>query len=97
MYCPNCGHQIPDRAVFCPACGGRAGFRPAGRGTFPAMGKYPKDRRGTAQDGHSVSIFAFPPGPHLRERQLGGRFVIAKARADNGLASVLLPLPLSCR
>lgn len=23
MYCPNCGHQIPDRAVFCPACGGR--------------------------------------------------------------------------
>ena len=28
------------------------------------MGKYPKDRRGTAQDGHFVSIFALPPIPH---------------------------------
>lgn len=21
MFCPNCGHQIPDDAVFCPDCG----------------------------------------------------------------------------
>ena len=27
------------------------------------MGKKPKDRRGTAQDGHFVSIFALPPDP----------------------------------
>ena len=43
--------------------GMRRGFRPAGRVSFPAMGKKPKDRRGTAQDGHFVSIFAFPPDP----------------------------------
>ena len=38
------------------ACGRRV--------SFPAMGKKPKDRRGTAQDGHFVSIFALPPVPH---------------------------------
>ena len=27
--------------------------------------KEPKDARGSAQDGHSVSIFALPPGPHF--------------------------------
>ncbi len=37
------------------ACGRRV--------SFPAMGKKPKDRRGTAQDGHFVSIFALPPVP----------------------------------
>ena len=37
------------------ACGRRV--------SFPAMGKKPKDRRGTAQDGHCVSIFAFSPDP----------------------------------
>ena len=37
------------------ACGRRV--------SFPTMGKKPKDRRGTAQDGHCVSIFAFPPDP----------------------------------
>lgn len=21
MFCPNCGHQIPDESVFCPDCG----------------------------------------------------------------------------
>lgn len=21
MFCPNCGHQIPDDALFCPDCG----------------------------------------------------------------------------
>lgn len=21
MFCPNCGHQIPDDSVFCPDCG----------------------------------------------------------------------------
>ena len=38
------------------ACGRRV--------SFPAMGKKPKDRRGTAQDGHFVSIFALPPDPY---------------------------------
>ena len=67
------------------------------------MGKYPKDRRGTRPMDYGSALLRlgpwdrFPPGPHLRERQLGGWFVIAKARVDNGLASVLLPLPLSCR
>ena len=44
---------------------------PRRRGTFPAMGKYPKDRRGTAQNGHFVSIFALPPDPHY-----GGRVLV---------------------
>ena len=50
-------------------------FRPAGRGTFPAMGKYPKDRRGTAQNGHFVSIFALPPDPHY-----GGRVPVRMSK-----------------
>ena len=46
----------------------RRGISPLRRRvSFPAMGKKPKDRWGTAQDGHFVSIFAFPPDPHLRE------------------------------
>ena len=45
------------------ACGRRV--------SFPAMGKKPKDRRGTAQDGHFVSIFALPPVPHY-----GGRVLV---------------------
>ena len=49
----------------------RRGFRPAGRVSFPAMGKKPKDRRGTAPDEHFVLIVAFPPGPHY-----GGRIPI---------------------
>ena len=51
--------------------GMRRGFRPAGRVSFPAMGKKPKDRRGTAPDEHFVLIVAFPPGPHY-----GGRIPI---------------------
>ena len=61
-----------------------AGFRPAGRVSFPAMGKKPmaqatlscpfgaihlEDRRGTAQDGHCVSIFAYPT-PSVASRHL---------------------------
>ena len=42
------------------ACGRRV--------SFPAMGKKPKDRRGTAQDERSALIFALPPVPHY-----GGR------------------------
>ena len=44
------------------ACGRRV--------SFPAMGKKPKDRRGTAQDGHSVSIFALPIPSGLRPSPL---------------------------
>ncbi len=47
----------------------RRGISPLWRRvTFSAMRKSPKNRRGTAQDGHSVSIFALPPVPHY-----GGR------------------------
>ena len=47
----------------------RRGISPLRRRvTFSAMRKSPKNRRGTAQDGHSVSIFALPPVPHY-----GGR------------------------
>ena len=53
----------------------RACGRSRRRGTFPAMGKYPKDRRGTAQNGHFVSIFALPPDPHY-----GGRVPVAGSR-----------------
>ena len=43
---------------------GRGDFAACGRRvTFPAMGKSPKDRRGTAQDERSALIFAFPPVP----------------------------------
>ena len=56
-----------------------------GRGTFPAMGKYPmaqatlscpfgaihlEDRRGTAQDERFALIFALPPVPHYEGRKL---------------------------
>ena len=37
---------------------------PRRRVTFSAMRKSPKNRRGTAQDEHSVLIFALPPAPH---------------------------------
>ena len=65
--------------------GSRRGFRRPGRDllfwrgdfaacgrrvSFPAMGKKPKDRRGTAQDGHSVSIFALPIPSGLRPSPL---------------------------
>ena len=52
------------------AAGNFTGFHPAGRGTFPAMGKYPKDRRGTAQDERFALIFALPPVPHYEGRKL---------------------------
>ena len=44
------------------ACGRRV--------TFPAMGKSPKDRRGTAQDERFALIFALPPVPHYEGRKL---------------------------
>ena len=51
---------------------GRRSFAACGRRvTFPAMGKSPKDRRGTAQDGHCVSIFALPPVPRYGGYPLG--------------------------
>ena len=38
---------------------------------MPTAAKEPKRRRGTAQDGHFVSIFALPPVPHY-----GGRVLV---------------------
>lgn len=29
MYCPNCGHQLPDAAVFCPNCGQKIEEKPS--------------------------------------------------------------------
>ena len=49
----------------------QGGFAACGRRvTFPAMGKSPKDRRGTAQDEHFVLIFAFPIPSGLRPSSL---------------------------
>ena len=48
---------------------GRRGFAACGRrGTFPAMGKYPKDRRGTPQRRTLFANGGLPPVPHY-----GGR------------------------
>ncbi len=42
----------------------QGGFAACGRRvTFPAMGKSPKDRRGTAQNERFALIFALPPDP----------------------------------
>ena len=46
------------------------------------MGKYPKDRRGTAQDGHSVSIFALPPVPHYGGYPLGQAEHFRRAKSE---------------
>ena len=47
----------------------REDFAACGRRVpLPSAVKEPKRRRGTAQDGHFVSIFALPPVPHY-----GGR------------------------
>ena len=63
-----------------------AGFRPAGRVSFPAMGKKPmaratlscpfgaihlENRRGTPQRRTPFANDGLPPGPHLRGPQLG--------------------------
>lgn len=34
MFCPNCGHQIPDDALFCPDCG--QSTQPAAQSAAPA-------------------------------------------------------------
>ena len=71
------------------ACGRRV--------SFPAMGKKPmaqatfswpcgpihlEDRRGTAQDGHFVSIFALPPVPHY-----GGRVPVRLSKISGARKS----------
>ena len=51
--------QVPDQVVV-----RRGDFAACGRRvTFPAMGKSPKDRRGTAQNERFALIFALPPDP----------------------------------
>ena len=51
---------------------GHRGFAACGRrGTFPAMGKYPKDRRGTPQRRTSFANDGFPPVPHYGGHPLG--------------------------
>ena len=62
----------------------RAGFRPAGRVSFPTMGKKPKDRRGTAQDERFALIFALPPVPHYEGRSTGKSSRISGAQNLSG-------------
>ena len=52
------------------------------RVTFPAMGKSPKDRRGTAQDERSALIFALPPVPHY-----GGRVPVRLSKISGARKS----------
>ena len=45
MFCPKCGHQVPDDASFCPSCGatlhaataGAAAAQPAGQAQTPTL------------------------------------------------------------
>ena len=60
----------------CRACGRRV--------SFPAIGKKPKDRRGTAQDERSALIFALPPVPLYGGRPPGSRCVISGAQNLSG-------------
>src|SRR5699024_9694727 len=54
------------------ACGRRV--------SFPAMGKKPKDRRGTAQNERFALIFALPPVPHYEGRMTDRLCVISGAQ-----------------
>ena len=58
------------------------------------MGKYPKDRRGTAQDEHFVLIFALPPVPRYRGRQLGD---LGGYRKGTGSSADWFSLVFRCR
>ena len=87
------------------ACGRRV--------SFPAMGKKPmaqatfswpcgpihlEDRRGTAQDGHFVSIFALPPVPRYVGRSPGRLCVISGAQnLSGGLNSCRATGPWVCK
>ena len=60
---PSSGRWVALFAGDFAACGRRV--------PLPTAAKEPKRRRGTAQDGHFVSIFALPPVPHY-----GGRVLV---------------------
>ena len=49
---------------------------------MPTAAKEPKRRRGTAQDGHFVSIFALPPVPHY-----GGRVPVRLSKISGARKS----------
>ena len=53
------------------------------------MRKSPKNRRGTAQDGHSVSIFALPPVPRYGGRAPERLCVISGAQKWSGFPRFL--------
>ena len=67
------------------------------RVSFPAMGKKPKDRRGTAQDERFALIFALPPVPHLQGPPMRRCSTNAKARVAqlNGFSPITAPAELS--
>ena len=48
MFCPNCGTQIPEGAVFCPSCGARA--------AQPVAPVQPSDKLGTARTVALIAI-----------------------------------------
>ena len=62
--------------------GGGAGFRPAGRVTFPAMGKSPKDRRGRLRMSASRSYSPYPRTPLRGTRTCEGVQNFRRAKSE---------------
>ena len=71
------------------------GFRPAGRMTFPTMGKSPKDRRGrlTSASGQALRLQFASPGPPLYTGEPEGDLGISDRRGNllKGVYAYSLP------
>lgn len=50
MYCPNCGKQIPDHAIFCSNCGTKINLSQMSNGAagFQAAGQHNEDQYATS-------------------------------------------------
>ena len=58
MICSNCGRQIPDGAVFCPACGAAAGAGPV---QTPNAGAYYIQQPAGYRPAYAAPAGAEPP------------------------------------